>query len=520
VNAQVNLTATFGQLAPKAVGDYADKMWKEADEKKDEAGKELWKEGGTARVALHVVVGGLAGGTPGATGAGVSQVAVPLIAEQINATNLPEPVKQTLTAITGTVVGAVVAGPSGAATGFNATVNNYLNHAEIVRKSKLQKDIAACGAVTECKTKLQTELDKIDEVDRKRDAELKGACKDAASTACTNAKQHVRNFAADVILNGGADVLLGSDGQHTLSQAAGTFDKGKLLFQTGKGTVVSVASGYWEALKTAGEIVTSPIESAKKFGTQAQVSAQDAAEALEWIANNPIQYEKIVLATETRLRTNLATAMANGDEAAVGSLMGDVLANFSPDPLKKIKAVNNVIDEIKLAKKADALTARPDIDKAVVIPAGSKGNWSPQANGKLDPKTAYVMDNGYSYVTDSTGRVKGVEADLTGITSDRNKYQQLCAGKCGNPGDDGGHLIASSLGGAGDRINIVPQASTLNRGDWKTMEADLKKEIDAGKAVTMKIDVVYPAGGGPRPETFVVTITIGGKTQPRRIFNQ
>ena len=39
---------------------------------------------------------------------------------------------------------------------------------------------------------------------------------------------------------------------------------------------------------------------------------------------------------------------------------------------------------------------------------------------------------------------------------DRNKNQQRNAGKAENAtGDDGGHLIASSLGGAGDRINMV-----------------------------------------------------------------
>ena len=34
-------------------------------------------------------------------------------------------------------------------------------------------------------------------------------------------------------------------------------------------------------------------------------------------------------------------------------MLGDVLANFSPDPLKKVKALNKVVDEVKLAKKAE-----------------------------------------------------------------------------------------------------------------------------------------------------------------------
>ncbi len=162
VNAQVTLTATFGQMAPKAVGDYAEKMWKEADKNNDEAGKELWKEGGSARIALHVAVGGLGGGNSGAVGAGVSQTAVPLIAEQINATDLPEPLKQTLTAIAGATVGLVVAGPAGGAAGFNATVNNYLSHPEREKLNKATKDCMTTGNAQSCKTvttlKLKDEL--------------------------------------------------------------------------------------------------------------------------------------------------------------------------------------------------------------------------------------------------------------------------------------------------------------------------------------------------------------------------
>jgi filamentous hemagglutinin len=93
----------------------------------------------------------------------------------------------------------------------------------------------------------------------------------------------------------------------------------------------------------------------------------------------------------------------------------------------------------------------------------------------------------------------------------------LCAvGKCGNAGDEGGHLIASSLGGAGDRINIVPQSRTLNREDWRTMEISLQKELEAGKNVTVKIDVGYPGSTGVRPNSFSVVAVVNG--QPR-VFN-
>lgn len=91
--------------------------------------------------------------------------------------------------------------------------------------------------------------------------------------------------------------------------------------------------------------------------------------------------------------------------------------------------------------------------------------------GSLSPRTAYVLDNGHTYVTDIAGRVTYVEGKLVDFSKDRNPYQQKCAGKSGCVGDDGGHLIASVLGGAGYRLNLVPQSSELNRGRWLKMES-------------------------------------------------
>ena len=55
----------------------------------------------------------------------------------------------------------------------------------------------------------------------------------------------------------------------------------------------------------------------------------------------------------------------------------------------------------------------------------------------------------------------------------RNTYQQSVVGKSGEAADQGGHLIASALGGAGDKINLVPMDKVLNNGEWKQMENTL-----------------------------------------------
>lgn len=216
-----------------------------------------------------------------------------------------------------------------------------------------------------------------------------------------------------------------------------------------------------------------------------------------------------------------------GDLAAKLIKEGRVLfaAGDAAGAAVKLKEANLALHGVDIntsavAERLATLKATPEVKNVYVVEAGSKGNWSKMANGKLDADSAYVLSNGDSYTTDTAGRIKGVEGELSATTMDRNTYQQLCAGKSGCVGDDGGHMIASSLGGAGDRINMVPQASTLNRGDWKAMENELRDFVNAGKTVTVKIEVGYPAGGGVRPSEFRVIQTIDGILQRPKIFTQ
>lgn len=64
-----------------------------------------------------------------------------------------------------------------------------------------------------------------------------------------------------------------------------------------------------------------------------------------------------------------------------------------------------------------------------------------------------------------------------------------------------------------DRINIVPQDKTLNRGAWRDMERELAGHLKAGKTVSVKIEVGYPPSGGGRPSEFAVVAYINGKAK-------
>ncbi|EPL6457046.1 DNA/RNA non-specific endonuclease [Providencia rettgeri] len=154
--------------------------------------------------------------------------------------------------------------------------------------------------------------------------------------------------------------------------------------------------------------------------------------------------------------------------------------------------------------------------KVVDIKSGGKGDWNKQLN-KPEPNTVYKVDGNNTYKTDSQGRVQSVEAKLSLNTNDRNSYQQCKAGKCGVAGDEGGHLIATRFNGPGEKLNIVPMNSNLNRGEWKKMENSWADALKNGKQVNVKIEPVYSGQSG-RPSSFNVTYKIGNERPVERTF--
>ena len=151
--------------------------------------------------------------------------------------------------------------------------------------------------------------------------------------------------------------------------------------------------------------------------------------------------------------------------------------------------------------------------------SGSKGNWNELLNNP-EPNTRYIVDGNKIYDTDHLGRVVRVEATLKLDTLDRNTYQQLKAGKQGIDGDEGGHLIASILNGSGEKINLLPMNSNLNRGVWKKLENGWAKSLQEGKTVKVKIEPLYE-GTDIRPYKFRVSYSIDNKgISYRELYNK
>lgn len=154
--------------------------------------------------------------------------------------------------------------------------------------------------------------------------------------------------------------------------------------------------------------------------------------------------------------------------------------------------------------------------KEVDVASGTKGNWSKEL-AHPEPDTIYHVDGDKTYVTDDLGRVKEAEGDLSLVKRDRNVKAQSAVGHSGDPGDQGGHLIASSLGGPGDKLNLVPQNGDLNNGAWNRLEDTWRKALQNGKPVHVSIENVYN-GNSIRPESFNITYQIGNERPKQVVF--
>ena len=168
VQSQVTITSEFGKQASKAVGDYADSKLRDAIAQGNQAITDDWKEGGTARLSLHALVGGLTGNLSGAAGAVASQSFVPIVGNALNSIDIPIEVKQAIVLAAGTTVGSAIGGTAGAASSYNATSNNYLTHAEDMQRNALRKAQNA----NNCDKTCEEDLTLLDAIDESRDSEI------------------------------------------------------------------------------------------------------------------------------------------------------------------------------------------------------------------------------------------------------------------------------------------------------------------------------------------------------------
>ncbi|MDF9553384.1 DNA/RNA non-specific endonuclease [Bacillus cereus] len=132
----------------------------------------------------------------------------------------------------------------------------------------------------------------------------------------------------------------------------------------------------------------------------------------------------------------------------------------------------------------------------------------------LKPNVEYTSKEGYTYTTDSQGRVASCEGSLQLGDGKRNNYAQRVVGGNDRLDDDGGHLIATIFKDSGNMDNLVPMNCNLNRGEWKKLENEWANALNDGDKVRVKITPNY-SGNSKRPDSVVIRYKIGDEDRWR-----
>ena len=120
----------------------------------------------------------------------------------------------------------------------------------------------------------------------------------------------------------------------------------------------------------------------------------------------------------------------------------------------------------------------------------------------LKANTVYTT-NGTVYRTDSLGRIVSFDGSLFTEPAARSpSHQKNLPGKM--PGEDSGHLIASSNGGSGKVDNLVRMDRAVNQRDYRAMERENTALLEKGNEVDLHGSVTHP-GETNWPDCFMVT---------------
>lgn len=166
-------------------------------------------------------------------------------------------------------------------------------------------------------------------------------------------------------------------------------------------------------------------------------------------------------------------------------------ASFNPDKRIEVKErpVNgNFTDADKAAmERGVPLLGNDDFKNSRKGP-----QWEDPEKGYLKPNYEYTTgENGYSYKTDSQGRIIHAEAlPLKEKPRDERIPHNSQSPEKVN-GDDAGHIIGDQFGASSDIDNIISQESGLNRKEYKKLENYLRSQLKEGNKVEALYDLTY-----------------------------
>ncbi|WP_336047155.1 DNA/RNA non-specific endonuclease, partial [Solibacillus ferritrahens] len=226
----------------------------------------------------------------------------------------------------------------------------------------------------------------------------------------------------------------------------------------------------------------------------------------------------------------LVKGVKHGGKAVAGIISGGQKATNKTVNLAKSPTLTNPTNQQapSLAKnEASATTASPARSKEQgkgIDKAPNNVNYGDQytKDGRrkvLKENIEYTTKEGYTYKTDSKGRISSCEGNLELGKGKRNNYAQRKVGREDRLADDeGGHLIASIFKGSGNIDNLVPMNGNLNKGEWKKLENSWADALRHGDEVKVKITPNYK-GDSKRPDSFEIKYKIGEDGWEKKRFD-
>lgn len=149
-------------------------------------------------------------------------------------------------------------------------------------------------------------------------------------------------------------------------------------------------------------------------------------------------------------------------------------------------------------------------------------------------------DNLHVYITDSKGRIIKTEHHIDELHSTKRVPREqtkalMCREEDMSPyikydgtgthppiqiRDEGGHILADSIGGLPESINIFPQAHCINhKSEWRGMENSIQTALKAGQVVLVRTSFQFPKSS-KRPRAYKYEVTINGFTKSYQFNNK
>ena len=185
-----------------------------------EALEAAWGEGGTLRVALHTIVGGLGGGLSGAVASATTASVIPHLDSLLAENGLSADARKAVLLVASAWLGELADGPRGVFNAVGQTVNNYLSHAEATQLEALKKTLYSLdpkcddcnrAAVQAQIDTLKAQIAELNELDRLRDEYAKTACNLPSSPACGQVVDELIAFRQDYIKANLTEGLFGEE---------------------------------------------------------------------------------------------------------------------------------------------------------------------------------------------------------------------------------------------------------------------------------------------------------------------